>query len=361
MPSWTFRQHTTKAGQKIWYCRSRQPFKEPDGEVRYRPVERSSGTSSKQEARERTREFDAEYLEASKRPAPEPAPKTKGPMTFADAVGIYVRSGNSELYLEPIVRILGLRPAKDIDQSDCLEVVAQLYANCKSSTTNRQVWTPICAVLRFNGFRPDLKRPKGHDRLPTVDRATLPPEGWFPKVLEMLSPKKRALMLLINLHGLRVSEAIRRTPADVDSNAWTLSLPNTKDGSPQVVQLSEPVVDALKAYDWRSEKWLFGTAERGNISRDFRRACELAKVDAYGTHKIGRHSFAAQILGEGKSLPFLKQAGRWASLKAVERYSHLAKSEVNDEVRDLGAKWHKKRKPSEIVEISSARKKAQPG
>ena len=67
------------------------------------------------------------------------------------------------------------------------------------------------------------------------------------------------------------------------------------------------------------------------------------------------HSFAAQILEEGKSLPFLKQAGRWASLKAVERYAHLAQSEVADEVRELGKKWHGSRKKGEVVKISSKR------
>jgi integrase len=74
---------------------------------------------------------------------------------------------------------------------------------------------------------------------------------------------KRALLLLISLHGLRISEAARRTPADVDPKRWTLTLPNTKDGSPYVIQLSRPVIDALMAYDWRGGKWLFGTSERG--------------------------------------------------------------------------------------------------
>jgi integrase len=357
MSNWTFRQKTRKKdGAEVWYCRSWQSVRGEDGVVRRVQIERSIQTVSKSEARERAREFTAEFVEALSRPVPEKK-TAKQTLTFADAVGQYIETGGSKRYLEPIVRLIGLMPAADVDQPTCLDVVGRLYPNCTAATTNRQVWTPINAVLRFVDIRAPLKRPKGHDRLPTVDKAALPTDGWFDAVSEHLAPSKRALLLLISLHGLRISEAARRTPADVDPKRWTLTLPNTKDGSPYVIQLSRPVIDALMAYDWRGGKWLFGTSERGNIDRDLRKACAKAGVEPYGSHKIGRHSFAAKILEEGKSLPYLKQAGRWKSLKAVERYAHLAQSEVNDEVREFGAKWHAQRKAGEIIQISSKRKK----
>lgn len=272
-------------------------------------------------------------------------------MTFADAVGIYIESGNSTKFLAPIVKVIGLKPARDVDQSDCLQVAREVYPERTAATVNRQVFTPICAVLRFVGIAPVLKRPKGHDALPTVDKTELPPDGWFDVVLEHLSPKNRALMLLIYLHGLRIGEALKRKPDDLDPKRWTLALSPTKDGKPYTIKLSEPVIDAIKAYDWRKGKWLFGTKERSNVSRDFRKACEKANVRTYGTHKIGRHSFAANVLAEGKSLPYLMQAGRWASLKAVARYAHLAKSEVDDEVRSLGKKWRERSKTAAVVPL----------
>ena len=377
MPNWTFEEYKTKnGGRKIWYGRSRQPFRQPDGSIRYRTVERSLGTSSIQEARERARTFDLEYAELANRPLPRTAEEVKkrGPMTFADAVGIYVKSGNPARFLAPIVRVIGLKPAAEITQEDALEVVARVYPNATATTTNRQVWTPISAVLRFNNLMPTLKRPKGHDKLPTVDKTDLPPEGWFDAVFEHMTPRLRALMLLINLHGLRISEALLRRPEDLDTKRWILTLPDTKDGKPYQILLSEPVVDSIKAMlAARSEvnrarvkagkeplpeqKWLFGTRNRSNIRRDIHKACAKADVKTYGTHMIGRHSFATAILEEGKSLPYLQTAGRWASLKAVARYAHLAKSEVAEEVRDLGRKWHERRKKGEVVPL---RRKGKP-
>ena len=258
-----------------------------DGKITRRQVDRSTGCTSKHEARERVQEFTAEYAEAANRPVPE-AEAPKRTLTFADAVGQYIGTGNSKRYLEPIVRIIGLRPAKDIDQETILDVVARLYPNCKASTTNRQVYTPTLAVLKMVGIRPNVSRPKGHDKLPVVDKATLPPAGWFDAAMEHLSPSKRACMLLINLHGLRISEAAKRTPADVDPKRWTLTLPNSKDGKPYVIQLCEPVAEAIREIpNWRTQKWLFGTGERGNIGRAFRKACEKANVKSYGTHRIG--------------------------------------------------------------------------
>ena len=354
MPNWIFRPHIAKDGRKILYARSMQDIRGKDGKVTRKQVERSTGTASITEAREIVRQFDAEYIEALKR-EPEKAASVDV-MTFADAVGIYVKSGNSGQYLDRIIEIIGLKAAKDIGQEDCLEVVARIYPNCKPTTTNRQVWTPINAVLRFVGLRPELKRPKGHDRLPTIDRTSIPPEGWFAAVLPHLSPSKRALMLLISLHGLRIGEAIKRTPADVDAKRWTLTLPKTKDGKPYVIKLSDPVIDALKSYKWRDGPWLFGTSQRSNISRDFRKACEKAGAPTFGTHRIGRHSFATKVLEEGKSLPYLKRAGRWASLKAVERYAHLASSEIDDEIREMAKSWHDGRKPSEIVPLKQKKR-----
>src|SRR5688572_2528808 len=354
MPEWQFKQHTTKKGQKIWYGRSYQPVRGEDGEIRYRQVERSTGTASIAEARQRAREFDLQYAEVASRPVPQQSAVSRE-LTFADCVGTYIKSGNGGQFLEPIVCVIGLKLAKDINQDDCLDVVALVYPNAKPSTTNRQVWTPISAVLRFCGFTPNLKRPKGHDKLPTIDRTAIPPENWIMAVLPHLSPKLRALMLLINLHGLRISEALRRTPADVDPRRWTLTLPDTKGGVPAMIKLSDPVIEALKEYDWRAGNWLFGTCLRWNVNRDLKKACDKAGVQRYGTHRIGRHSFATRLLEDGKSLPYLKKAGRWSTLKAVERYSHLAKSEVDDEVREMAKRWHEGRQQSEVVPIGKKR------
>jgi len=57
-------------------------------------------------------------------------------------------------------------------------------------------------------------------------RVVSPPEEWYETVRPHLSPKLRALVTLLNTHGLRASEALQRTPDDLDtkSQSWVLRL-----------------------------------------------------------------------------------------------------------------------------------------
>jgi hypothetical protein len=361
MPSWSFRTHISKDGKRIIYARSRQPFRQENDEIGYRQVERSCGTGSLQIAREKTREFDLEYAEELQRSRVQKGEE----LTFADACEQYLLTGGSGRYLAPIIEKIGLKPVREIDQAVVLSLAKELQPGCKPSTLNRHIWTPVCAVMRFVGVRADLKR--GHDKLPTIDKTELPHDGWFDAVLEHLSPPKAALLLLITCHGLRISEAIERTPDDLDPMRWTLSVPDSKTGLPFLIRLAEPVVEAIKEMQRqqqdddarrqarrlkpRPRRWLFGTCHRSNVARDFARACEAAGVASFGTHIIGRHSFAARVLEEGKSLVFLQTAGRWKSLKAVARYAHLAQDEVADEVREMGKRWVNRPRKGKVVAI----------
>jgi integrase len=368
MSNWSYRKkHSKKTGKGIWYARKRFPFREADGSIAYRLVERSCGTSSKPEAYEKVREFEKELHDEFTR---EPA-AAKEEMNFAQAAEQYLHNGNSGRFLAPVLREIGFMPVAQIDQGTMTDLQRKLYPNAKPATVNRQLFTVVSAVLRFVGVRADLKRPKGHDRPRVIDRNALPSDQWFELVSPHLSPSKRAVLLLINLHGMRIGEVLEREPADLDVEGHTLSVPDTKSGNPVKLKLCEPAMDAIREMlsGWREDDeqrrlagkgprdrpWLFGTANRSNFARDLQKACVAAGVPYYSSHMAGRHSFASDILEGGKSLPFLMQAGRWASLKAVGRYSHLAKSEVADEVRDLGKARYERRKGGKILPLAKKR------
>jgi integrase len=204
-----------------------------------------------------------------------------------------------------------------------------------------------------------------------IDKSVLPSDEWYTLVEPHLSLSKRAVLLLINLHGMRIGEVLERGPADLNVGRGTLNVPNTKTGQPVEIQLSEPVLETIREMfqGWRREDeerriagkppkrrlWLFGTSNRSNFARDLAKACEKAEVPYHSSHMAGRHSFASDILGEGKSLPYLMQAGRWTSLKAVGRYAHLAKSEVADQVREFGKARHERRRGGKIVSLRKKR------
>jgi integrase len=365
MSNWSFRKKFSKRlGKNVWYARKRLPFRKEDGTIERRLVEFSCGTSAKPEAYAKAAQFEAAHHEEFNR---EPVSAKEG-LSFGQAAEQYLHNGHSGRFLEPILHEIGFKPVTQIDQGVMTALHRKLYPNAKPSTVNRQLYTPVCAVLRFVKVNANLNRPVGHDKAKVIDRNALPPDQWFELVAPYLSAAKRAVLLAINLHGMRIGEVLEREPMDFNPHRGTLMVPDTKTGKPVELNLADPVLDVLDEMfaEWRAmdEKrrlngkpplhrpWLFGTANRSNFARDLQKACEKAGVPYYPSHMAGRHSFASDILGEGKSLPYLMAAGRWSSLKAVERYSHLAKSEVQDEVRAIAKARHERRKGGKIISLA---------
>lgn len=346
-------KYHAKDGRTIYYWSGRVPEKKADGTIVWRLVDRSTKSGTLAGAREAARKIEADYHERAGRPLQEIAEHT-----FADASLAYMKSGGERRYLAPILDLIGSRSLVEINQELVQEVVDRLKPGCAPGTINRHVMTPILAVLNY-GARvkmcppPSLVRPKGHDKAPTLET---PSAEWFNLILPLLSSRMRACVLIITLHGLRIAEAIERTPTDLDTNGWRLSIPDTKTGEPVMLPLSQPVIEAIKAIPgWRHQTWLFGTRHRSNIARAIRAACKQAGVRSYGTHCIGRHAFSARVLSKGKSVKFLMSAGRWKSAKMpMMRYGHMERSEVNEEVNSMASDWQDGAKPASLSVVKSA-------
>ena len=335
-----FKKRPVKGGF-IYRYTAKLPVRLPSGEVVYRWCERSTGTCSLSEARTVGQRIEAEAHERAGRPVQEDV----ATRTFAHAAAAYMENGEDgrKRFMVPIIERIGALPLEDVTQEAVQAVARELVPSGNSSTINRQVFTPVLAVLNFaHKCRwcppPALIRPSGHDKAKPL---RLPEDEWFEAVLPHLSPKMRACMLLITLHGLRISEAINRTPGDLNARRWTLSVPTTKNEEPAEIPLSQPVIEAIKAIPhWRDQRWLFGTRHRSNVYRALRKACAAAGVPYYSTHPIGRHSFSTRWLRDGKSLKALMEAGRWKTAKMpMQRYGHLESSEVTRDVNDLADRW----------------------
>ena len=293
----SFRKHRTKDGRLIYFWRAKVPIKEADGSVVWRDVERSTKSGTLAGAREAARKLEADYHDRAGRPVQE-----VNEYTFANAAVAYMKSGGERRYLAPILERIGNRPLIDIDQESAQQLADQLKPGCSPATLNRHIFTPLLAVLNYAARLkmcppPTLVRPKGHDKSPKLE---VPSKEWFDAVMPLLSLKVRAVLLLISLHGLRISEAIERAPGDLDTVKWRLTIPDTKNGEPVQLPLSEPVIHAIREMMAEEKtknqkralkgkppiysKWLFGTGSRRNIARDIAKSCKLANVPVYGTH-----------------------------------------------------------------------------
>jgi len=333
-----------KGKQGKWYVRLTVPVREAGAIVRKR-VEHSTGCTKKSEAEKVADELEADYHEAARtNQAPDGSDTT-----FDGAVLLYIQNNpnpNEAYYLEPIVEEIGNLTLDKLTQAEVQRVAHTLKGHCKPNTQARHIYDPIQAVYNYAvkaGLASPRKfqKPKGWNQ---HKRIKSPPNDWYAAVMPHLNPRFKAVMLLNLTHGLRISEALKCTPADLDTThwPWRLNLPGyDKAGNPVQIVLAEHVIEAIEAMpNWREQEWLFGTKSRHNVKRAVKRACEKAGVEFYGSHAWGRHKANRIYLDGGGSLKGTMQAFRWKSPRMpLLHYGHEEKSEITAQVHRISGEW----------------------
>jgi integrase/recombinase XerD len=153
------------------------------------------------------------------------------------------------------------------------------------------------------------------DQIPYPKRPKLLPTVLSPEEVSRLldgtrSLKHRALLMTLYGAGLRVSEACRLTPADIDSSRMAIHVQQAKGRKDRNVMLSSVLLDTLRQYWKRSRpgRWLFpghGTGKPITTKAVFlmiRKAAARAKITKIVSPHVLRHSFATHLLESGTDL-----------------------------------------------------------
>src|SRR6516165_3074551 len=121
-------------------------------------LDNSTGTADRRAAATilATWKRQAERGEFSTKRTSEPAPAT-----FLSAAVAYMQAGGERQYIERILTKWGEKPLAEIDQIAIDTLAAELYPEAPAATRNRQVYTPISAILKRAGIDKRFKRPKG--------------------------------------------------------------------------------------------------------------------------------------------------------------------------------------------------------
>ncbi len=274
--------------------------------------------------------------------------------TWAEAVNLYLDLGGDARYLKPLVERWGTWRLAAITALEIARAGREIYPGCKPSTLDRQLYTPVIAVLNDAAHAgicapPKIRRPKIETRRveasddATID-AILSATGkieWKPGSrgeARMIAARARlrALVLMMTLTGCRVAEAIavRARDVNLDATPPDVLFRDTKNGDARRAVMPPELVAAIRALPvTASEEPLLGYASRYTAARALRRAAEAAGVAPVGPHRIGRHTFAARLLNNGATLKDTKEAGGWKTLSVVDRnYGHLERSRVETAV-----------------------------
>lgn len=253
--------------------------------------------------------------------------------TFLTAAIAYMQAGGERRFVGPILKIIGAKPLADITSITIDAVADQLYPDGPASTKNRQVYTPISAILKRAGVEKSIKRPvgwKGNKRT-----FWLPPEPTFKLFASAteVDAELGILCVMLNYTGMRISEPLTELDCErVELERSFAYIGDTKNGNPRPLYLPPIVVAALANHPrGMNRKGPVFRFSDGHELRDlFKEACDKAGIVLpKGTaFHVFRHNYATWMTRyAGLSTRDLVGTGAWDDEESVVRYTHTEASE----------------------------------
>jgi len=133
--------------------------------------------------------------------------------------------------------------------------------------------------------------------------------------------------------GLRIGEARRLRPQDIDSARGVIHVREGKGGKARQVMLSEKLLAMLREY-WRIERpqgeWLFPSPKNparpigeDAVRKALHRAAQAARLKKKVTLHTLRHCFATHLLELGNDMEVIQHVLGHASVRTTRRYAHV--------------------------------------
>lgn len=286
-------------------------------------VDRTTGTPDRATARK--------ALQQIKRDIERGTYTEKPKLGFAAAALAYVRAGGEDKFLAPLNDHFGDMPLDEIDQPSIDEAAQLLYPDATPATRNRQVYTPLSAILKHVGYEFALKRPKGAQGEERTD--------WlWPEQAEALfvaaakvDVEFGAFLVLLTYCGPRLGEALRITCNDLRLAEAFAYCGKTKNGSPRPMHLPPVVVAELANHPRgveRESETLFRFRKNGHLYGLMADTRKAAKLPVHVTFHTLRHTYGTWMRRYGGlDTRGLVGTGAWKNEKSAARYAHVVVSE----------------------------------
>ncbi|MEO1010841.1 MAG: tyrosine-type recombinase/integrase [Bacteroidota bacterium] len=172
----------------------------------------------------------------------------------------------------------------------------------------------------------DIPRPKKPINLPKVlSRAEIK------RLFAQVSNEKHLLALkLCYGMGLRVSELVRLTIQDIDSDRMLVRIAEAKGKKDRYVPLPKSILPFLRIYykKYRPKEYLLqgqygGAYSKSAVQQVFKRAMRRARIyKKIGVHGL-RHSYATHLLESGADIRFIQELLGHNSVKTTQIYTKV--------------------------------------
>jgi integrase len=255
----------------------------------------------------------------------------KAVATYLEAVYDYLQAGGEKRYQRPLVDHFGNMPLGKIDQSAIDRAARIICPDAAPSTVNRQVYTPVSAVLKHAAQRDMCEwRPIQRPKQPAVRVRYLTPDE-ADRLIVACGEHIRPLVIFLIYTGCRIGEALHLDWREVDLARRHVQFLKTKNGEARGAPLHARIEEALKKLPHREGRVFRrpdGHAYQekldggGSIKTAFRGACRRAGLGNFTPHDC-RHTFATWYYARTRDLIGLMEIGGWKSERMVLRYAHV--------------------------------------
>lgn len=185
-----------------------------------------------------------------------------------------------------------------------------------------------------------VERPMREYKLPTV-LSEQEIQAMFQRTANV---KHRCILFLLYSSGLRMSELLSLTWADIDAHRGVIHVRNGKGRKDRITLLSQVALQYFGHYRdiYNPELWIFEGPDKSQYSaRSVNNVVKAAALKAGIKKKVSahtlRHSFATHLLENGTDLRYIQTLLGHESSKTTERYAHVTKKGFENLVSPLDA------------------------
>lgn len=310
------------SGRKYWYI---------TGTYQGQRIRQSTKQTDKARAEIVKNQYETEMFQRSVFGA-------KSVATFAEGVNVYLDGGGSNRFLLKILDHIGPTRLCDIDHNTLKNLRLLIYPKAQNSTVNRQLITPISAVIM------------AAHKVGLCDMRVFPKLPSNKKRLRWLTPKEadnlieaaqgqgylQYIIYMLLGSGMRTGEALSLLPKDLFLETGEAFLPYTKNGDSRMVEYPRKTLAALSTLEtleypneplFRTPKglpYVMRDSGGGQIQAAFNKARNAAGLGPDVTPHTLRHTWATWYYAATKDFIRLKELGGWRKPDTVFVYTKLA-------------------------------------
>lgn len=267
-----------------------------------------------------------------------------GAPTFVSAAIRYIELGGERRFVMLLAEHFKNTPLERIDQTAIDEAAIALYPHATAATRNRQVYSPMSAVLKHAGVTAPIRRPKG-GRGATRHFFFTPEQAEAVLNAGYARDAEFGIFLTFLLYtGARLTEALTIKIENLRLAEATAFTAKTKNGEPRMIFLPPPLVAAIAGHPRGLERSgkLFRFGKCGRLYTWLDEAAKAAGVvipDGVAYHAF-RHTYGAWMRRYGGlDTTGLVETGAWKSREAASRYEHAIASEEAQKASLLPNVW----------------------